>query len=84
MSNAEVNEAIRNFILNEFLPGEDPANLLDSTPLIASGILDSLATMRLVAFLEEKYPIQIGAHETDAEYMGSVESIEKLVTSKLS
>ena len=57
MSNAAIKVSLREYILQEFLPGEDPSNLQDATPLIASGILDSLATMRLVGFLEEAYSI---------------------------
>lgn len=83
MSDADVKANIRDFILREFLPGEDPANLEDDTPLIASGILDSLATMRMVAYIEEQFSIEIGPHETDPEYIGSISSIEQLVQSKL-
>ncbi|MCB1674815.1 MAG: acyl carrier protein [Halioglobus sp.] len=79
----DIKETIRSYILAEFLPGEDPSNLEDSTPLIASGILDSLATMRLVGFLEEEFSVEIGPHETDPEYIGTIDSIERLVRSKL-
>ena len=81
--NPTQNELIKDYILREFLPGEDPANLQDTTPLIASGILDSLATMKLVAFLEEQFSIQIGPHETDPEYIGTIASIESLISAKL-
>ncbi|MCB1677427.1 MAG: acyl carrier protein [Halioglobus sp.] len=79
----DIRESIRSYILAEFLPGEDPANLEDTTPLIASGILDSLATMRLVGFIEEEFSVEIGPHETDPEYIGTIDSIERLVRSKL-
>ena len=79
----DIRESIRSYILAEFLPGEDPANLEDTTPLIASGILDSLATMRLVGFIEEEFSVKIGPHETDPEYIGTIDSIERLVRSKL-
>jgi len=83
MDEMSIKESIRNFILTEFLPGEDSANLQDNTPLITSGILDSLATMQLVAFVEEKFSIEIGSHETDPEYIGTIDSIQHLVASKL-
>ena len=47
----EVKDTIRSYILEEFLPGENPAELTDSTPLITGGILDSLATIKLLVFL---------------------------------
>ncbi len=78
-----ISDAIRDFILSEFLPGEDPANLTATTPLITGAILDSLATIKLVAFLEERFKITIQAHEADADHMDTLTEITKLVTSKL-
>jgi acyl carrier protein len=78
----EVKEVIKDYILEEFLPGENPAALTDSTPLITGGILDSLATLRLVLFLEERFKIQIQAHETMADYLDTIADIAQLVNSK--
>jgi acyl carrier protein len=74
---------IKQYILDEFLPGEDPGALLNTTPLISGGILDSLATLRLVAFLEEQFGIQIQAHETGIDYLDSITDIANLVHSKI-
>ena len=79
----QIKEDVRTFILKEFLPGEDREHLTDSTPLITGGILDSLATIKLVSFLEEHFHIQIQAHETDVEYLNNLDSITNLVQSKL-
>ena len=72
LSMEEVKQAIREYILEEFLPGENPEALTDSTPLITGGILDSLATIKLVAFLEERFHIQIQAHETMVDYLDTI------------
>jgi acyl carrier protein len=77
-----VGETVKQFILREFLPGEDADQLTDSTPLISSGILDSLATLRLSTFLEQEFDIQMQAHELDEEHIGSIAAIEQLVKSK--
>ena len=79
----EVKEIVKEYILQEFLPGENPAALTDSTPLITGGILDSLATLKLVVFLEERFKIQIQAHETMADYLDTVTDITQLVSSKM-
>jgi acyl carrier protein len=79
----EISEDVRAFILKEFLPGESAEQLTDSTPLITGGILDSLATLKLVAFLEERYQIQVQAHETDVDHLNDISSITNLVQSKL-
>ena len=78
-----VSEAIKGYILEEFLPGENPSALTETTPLITGGILDSLATLRLVAFLEQQFGIQLQAHETMVDYLDTLASITALVRSKL-
>ncbi|HTK89051.1 MAG TPA: acyl carrier protein [Verrucomicrobiae bacterium] len=75
-------DAVRTFILDEFLPGEDPSQLTETTPLITGGILDSLATIKLVTFLEERFKISVQAHEADADHMDTLADIAKLVVSK--
>lgn len=78
----EIRATVKNFILNEFLPGEDPNELTDSTPLITGGILDSIATMKLVLFMEEQYGVTLKAHETDPEHLDTIADIAKLIRSK--
>ncbi len=73
---------VKDFILKEFLPGEDPANLTPTTPLMSSGILDSLATLKLITFLEQEFSIQIAAHEADEERLDTLETICQLIDSK--
>jgi len=42
----DVGATVKDFILREFLPGENPAELTDATPLITGGVLDSIASTR--------------------------------------
>jgi acyl carrier protein len=75
-------EAIRHFILREFLPGEDPGELGYRTPLITGGILDSISTLKLVAFLEDHFGIAIEAHEAGVDHLDTIERIGALVGAK--
>lgn len=79
---SDVEYAVKQFVLKEFLPGEDPGELTSTTPLITGGILDSLATMKLIMFLEERYGVKFEAHEVDAEQLDTVADIAKLVAAK--
>jgi acyl carrier protein len=79
----EINDALKSYILKEFLPGESPEELNESTPLITGGVLDSLATLKLVAFIEEQYKIQLKAHEVDVDHLNTISDIEALIRSKL-
>jgi acyl carrier protein len=80
----DVRVAVRDYILEEFLPGETPDALTDTTPLVTGGILDSLASLKLVAFLEEQYGIEVQAYETNVDNLDTITDIEALVRSKLS
>ncbi|MEZ5289383.1 MAG: acyl carrier protein [Vicinamibacterales bacterium] len=75
-------DVVKQFILENFLPGEDPKNLTDDTELKESGILDSLSTLKLVTFLEEHFKIELEANDLDAGNLASVASIASLIGSK--
>jgi acyl carrier protein len=78
----DIKEELRQYIISEFLPGEQSSNLRDDTPLRTSGILDSVATLRLVNFVEERYGIEVQAHETGVENFDCIDSIAAFVESK--
>jgi acyl carrier protein len=80
---ADVVPAVKDYILRSFLQGEDPENLTRTTELIRSGILDSLATLELVSFLEESFGIQLEAHDVGPANLGTLDSIDRLVNAKL-
>jgi len=82
MSTEEIESAVKAYILDEFLPGEDPEELTDTTELIGSGILDSIATLKLVDFLGEKFGVEILPHETGIDYLNTISDIAELVRSK--
>jgi len=78
-----IKDDIKSFIMNEFLPGEDPGELTDDTPLITGGILDSIATLKLVMHLEEKYRVTFAPHEVDKENLDTLDLITAFVRDKL-
>jgi acyl carrier protein len=78
----EIETVVRDYILREFLPGEDPGELTDDTPLITGGILDSISTLKLVVFLEERFAVSVEAHEAGVEHLDSVGQIARLIVNK--
>jgi acyl carrier protein len=80
----DIKGTIRRHILAEYLPGESEANLTDETPLRTSGILDSMATLNLVSFLESRFGIVIDAHETGVDQFDRLIDIADLVQRKQS
>lgn len=81
---SEVESDIKGYILEEFLPGEDPATLTTTTPLLSTRVLDSLAILKLVAFLEGEFGVTIEAYETSEDYMDTIADMATLVQSKKS
>lgn len=77
-----IKAAVKDYILREFLPGERPEALEESTPLITGGILDSIATVRLVLFLEETFGVQFDPHEMSPDHLDSIAAISETVHAK--
>jgi acyl carrier protein len=78
----DIEKVVHGYILNEFLPGEDPGELTDRTPLITGGILDSITTLKLVVFLEEHFGITVEAHEAGVDHLDSIGQIARLIAEK--
>lgn len=82
MEISAIEQAIKDYILTEFLPGESPDALTASTPLVTSGVLDSLATLKLVSFLEDTYSVSFEAHELDVDHLDTIATVAALVREK--
>ena len=82
MDQETIKATVKTFILNEFLPGEDPAALTDTTALVTTGILDSIAVLKAVTFLENQFGITIEPHEAVVENLNTLSDITRLVISK--
>jgi acyl carrier protein len=78
----DVKEAIRDYILSTSLPGEARENLRDDTPLQTSGIIDSLALLGLVAFLAQRYGVDLGVYDTSVERFDRIDDIAATVRRK--
>lgn len=78
----DISASIRDFVLTRYLPGESPENLRDDIPLRTSGILDSLATLGLISFIEEEFDIEVEAHETDIDNFDRLGDIVAFVERK--
>jgi acyl carrier protein len=75
---------VKEYILEQFLPGESPDNLTGTTPLFTSGLLDSIASLQLVTFLEQEFGIKVDAHEVVPDNLNTLESIAGFIRAKRS
>lgn len=83
-SREEIRDVIRNFIISEFLPGEDPSFLADDTKLISGGIMDSIAIVRLVSYLEERFELQLQSQDVTVSRFDTIERIVGTIQEKSS
>ncbi|HEX9484896.1 MAG TPA: acyl carrier protein [Gemmatimonadaceae bacterium] len=77
-----IQSTVKSYVLEQFLPGANAAEITESTPLITGGLLDSLATIRLVAYLENQFDITIDPAETGVDNLDTLDSIAALVERK--
>ena len=82
MTTDEIKPIVKKYLLEEFLPGAGEDELDDDTPLVSGGILDSISTTRLVAFLEEQFGVTFEAHEMGVDYLDNLGDIAQLVAEK--
>ena len=82
MSAQDIQHRIKEIILAEFLPDEDPDLLTETTALVTGGVLDSIATLNLVSLLEEEFDVSLAAHEVNVDNFNTLPAIAALVQSK--
>ena len=78
----DVKDTLRRFILDTFLPGEAPENLHDDTPLLTSGIIDSLAALALASFVEDRFDISLDVYDMNVERFDRIDDIAATVIQK--
>ncbi len=66
--------AILDFIQDEIMKRRDP-NLSSSTDLLSTGVLDSLGILQLVAFIDERFGIQVPDEDVVYENFHSVNAL---------
>lgn len=73
---------IEKFILEDLLSGSRDSIAADEQ-LFSTGTLDSLGTLRMITFLEERYGLQIKDGELGDDNFATVNSICAFVEKKL-
>jgi acyl carrier protein len=68
-----------NFLRSIQKAGIPIEQLSDSDRLVASGLIDSLAILQIVIYLEQTYGLNFSANGFDPEQLGSIGSILDLI-----
>ena len=75
-------DTVRAFLVREFFRGEAVDAIALDQPLVSSGLLDSVATLKLVLFLEKEFDINIDSSDIVDGGLDTLQSIESLVRLK--
>ncbi len=78
----DLTKEIRSFVVETFLLGQAD-RLRDDASFLGEGIIDSTGILELVAFIEERYGIQIQDHELIPENLDSIGNVAVFLRTKL-
>jgi len=76
-------ETLRHFIIDECGQKATLATLNEKDPLLDTGILDSLAIMKLLSFIEATFSVEITESDLTPENFDSLSTITSLIQQKL-
>jgi len=80
----EIKGAVRQYIVENFLASTPDTDLSDSTPLVTSGVIDSIGAIGLILFIEGRFGIEFMPREISVHNLDTLDQIEELVRGKLS
>lgn len=75
----EIKSKLRQIILTKFLPGESEETLTDDLVLVESGILDSMAIIYLVSYIENEFEFDMEVKDIVGENFNTIDSITNLI-----
>lgn len=75
-------QAVRTFIVESFLFGDQAALPADNESLIAGGIIDSTGVLELVAFIEDSFGITVDDNDITPANLDSVDAIVSFLESR--
>jgi acyl carrier protein len=76
---SEFNAQLKEFIMTEVNPDLNLVKLDDDEPLIESGIIDSLGILKILAFMDETFGVDLSSDQIKPENFKTVRSICALI-----
>jgi acyl carrier protein len=74
---------IGRFIIEELLPEGSRTEVDPDESLLSMGAIDSLALLRLIAFIEKQFDVTIEDHEVIPDNFETINRIKVLIESKM-
>ena len=77
----DVKNVIRNFIIENYLFGDDEG-LEDTTSFLDKGIVDSTGILELIEFISEQFSIEVEDDELVPENLDSIDNVTAFIGRK--
>jgi acyl carrier protein len=74
---------LRQFVIDNFLFGQEADGLSDNESFLERGIIDSTGVLELVAFLESTYAIKIKDEELIPANLDSIQKLVRFLQTKM-
>ena len=75
----QLKDRIKHFIMTEVAPEAGLEDIRDDDALIDSGVIDSLGVLRIMAFLDEEFGVDLGSGEIRMENFKDLRTICRVV-----
>lgn len=75
-------QALRTFILENYLFTDDQSALSDADSFLEKGVLDSTGIMEVIFFIEEQFGIKVGDEEMIPQNLDSINNLVTFVERK--
>jgi acyl carrier protein len=72
-------DAIKKFVIDEFLPDVKASELDIEHDLLADGLIDSLGVLKLIAWIEEQFDLAVGDDDLDPDNFRSITAIDTFI-----
>ncbi|MGE3510609.1 MAG: acyl carrier protein [Vicinamibacterales bacterium] len=74
---------VREFVIANFLFGQDNGQLQNGQSFLESGVVDSTGVLELVTFIEERFGISVEDRELLPQNLDSIDNVARFVEQKL-
>ena len=79
----DIKQDVREYIINNFLFGDEENSFNDDDSFMENSILDSTGILDIILFIEEKYGIKIEDNEILPQNLDSLNNLEKFIKTKM-
>ena len=80
----DIRNILHQYIHVNYLKGDSEKELKYDTPLLSSGIIDSIGVMGLINYIESTFSIEFNPRELDRENLETIDRMHDSILKKIS